>query len=93
MTGEDPKWLENGKCAHFQEGKEDVGNYRSAASKVMEKIILEDISTHTKDKKVIWNSRYRFNKENLQWNGWQWGAGDHSACLPLLWWGFWHGLP
>lgn len=32
----------------------------------MENIILEDISTHTKDKKVIWNSRYRFNKEDLQ---------------------------
>lgn len=31
----------------------------------MEKIILESISEHMKDKKVIRNSQYRFTKEKL----------------------------
>lgn len=63
VTGEGPKWLENGKYAHFQEGeKEGVGNYRSVCRKIMEKILLEVISTYMKDKKVIWNSQYGFTK-------------------------------
>ncbi|KAK4830780.1 hypothetical protein QYF61_013613 [Mycteria americana] len=53
----------NGKYAHFQEGKkEDVGTYRSVYRKIMEKILLEFISTQMKDKKVIWSSQYGFTK-------------------------------
>ena len=55
--------MENRKYADFQEGKkEDVGNYRSICRKIIEKILLEVMSTHMKDKKVIWNSQYGFTK-------------------------------
>ncbi|GAB0180733.1 mitochondrial enolase superfamily member 1 [Grus japonensis] len=52
----------------FKKGKEkDPGNYRpvnipSFPGKVMEQIILENISKHMKDKKVTGNSQHGFTK-------------------------------
>lgn len=37
-----------------------MGNYRPVCRKIVEKILLEAISPHMKDKKEIWNSQHGF---------------------------------
>ena len=50
--------------------KEDSGNYRPVSlalipGKVMEHLILETISRHTKEKKVIWSSKRGFTDRQV----------------------------
>ena len=64
-TGEVPEdWRTANVTPIFKKGKkEDLGNYRpvsltSVPRKVMRQLILEVISRHVKDKKVIRNSQH-----------------------------------
>ena len=60
----------------FNKGREDPGNYRpvsvtSISGKVMEQLILETISRHMKDKKIIRSSQHVFTKR-------KWHSAKHS---------------
>uniref|UniRef100_A0A8B9PGQ4 Reverse transcriptase domain-containing protein n=1 Tax=Apteryx owenii TaxID=8824 RepID=A0A8B9PGQ4_APTOW len=68
-TGEVPEdWKKANVTPVFQKGKkEDPGNYRPVSltcisGKVMEQLILEAISKHVEDKKVIRSSQHGFTK-------------------------------
>ena len=68
--GEVPEdWRKANVTPLFKKGKkEDPGNYRpvslysSIPGKVMEQLILETISRHMKDRKVIRSSQHGFTK-------------------------------
>ncbi|PKU46080.1 rna-directed dna polymerase from mobile element jockey- hypothetical protein [Limosa lapponica baueri] len=69
-TGEVPKyWRKDNVTPVFKKGKkEDPGNYRpvsftSILGKVKEQLILDVISKHVKEKKVIMSDQYGFTKE------------------------------
>lgn len=84
--------------------KEDPGNYRpvsftSIPGKMMEQLILNVISKHMEEKKVIRSSQHGFTKQKscltnlLWWNDWLRRWGDYNGCC-LSWFqqGFWHSL-
>ena len=54
----------------FKGKKEDPGNYRLVSltlipGKVIEQLILQTISRHMKNKKVIWSSQHGFRKGKI----------------------------
>ena len=61
-------WRKANVTSIFKKGKkENPGNYRlfslsSVPGKVMEQLILETISRHIKDKKIITRSQFVFTK-------------------------------
>ncbi|KAK4816776.1 hypothetical protein QYF61_022888 [Mycteria americana] len=70
QLGEMPEdWRKANGTLIFKKGKEDPGNYRpvsltSIPGKVMEQLILDSISRHMKDKKVIGDSQHGATKRN-----------------------------
>ncbi|PKU30008.1 rna-directed dna polymerase from mobile element jockey- hypothetical protein [Limosa lapponica baueri] len=67
-TGEVPEdWRKASVTPVFKKGKEDPGNYRpvsltSIPGKVMEQLILDAISKHVEEKKVIGSGQHGFTK-------------------------------
>ena len=72
QSGEAPEaWKTGNVCPIFKKGKtEELGNYRPARlislpEKVMEPILLEDVSKDVRDKKVTGRSQHGFAKAEI----------------------------